>query len=188
MPQPDPDVSRLIQKLDAPEVREPHPSMLDDDALMAQCKWTRSRDGGPGGQHRNKVETVVTLVHTPTGISAKAGERRTVRENKPVATRRLRLALATQHRVGIPAGDCRTPLWRERVRKQKIVLSVKHRDFPAMLAEALDVIAAANQDMKKASTRLECSPSQLIKLIKEHPPAWVMLNAQREKLGLHALH
>jgi hypothetical protein len=187
MPLPDPDVERLLRSLDAPVERDPHPAMLDDDTLLAGCKWTRSRDGGPGGQHRNKVETVVTLVHTPTGITAKAGERRTVRENKPVAIRRLRLALATEHRVGVPAGDCRSPLWRERVKKRRIVLSTKHRDFPAMLAEALDIIEAAGHDMKTASTRLDCSPSQLIKLVKEHPPAWSKLNADREAKGLHPL-
>ena len=112
MPLPDPDVDRLLRSLDTPAEREPHPAMLDEEDLLAACEWARSRDGGPGGQHRNKVETTVTLVHTETGISAKAGERRSVRENRPVAIRRLRLALATQHRVGIPAGDCRSPLWR----------------------------------------------------------------------------
>lgn len=161
--------------------------MLDDEALMALCDWGRSRGGGPGGQHRNKVETVVTITHTPSGIAAKAGERRSVRENKPVALRRLRLALATQHRVGVPAGDCRTELWRERVRKQKIVLSTSHRDFPAMLAEALDMIEACSHDMKLAGTRLACSPSQLIKLVKEHPPAWVAMNAQRAERGMKPL-
>lgn len=187
MPLPDPDVDRLLRTLDTPVERDPHPAMLDDESLLAQCEWTRSRDGGPGGQHRNKVETVVTIIHKPTTLSAKAGERRSVRENKPVALRRLRLALATEHRVGVPAGDCRTPLWRERVKKRRIILSTTHKDFPAMLAEALDIIEAADLDIKEASTRLECSPSQLIKLVREHPPAWVGLNAQREQRGLHPL-
>ncbi len=187
MPLPDPDVERLLRSLDAPADREPHPAMLSDDDLLAACEWTRSRDGGPGGQNRNKVETVVTIVHTPTGISAKAGERRSVRENRPVALRRLRLALATQHRVGVPSGDCRSELWRERVKKGKIILSTKHRDFPAMLAEALDVIHASGSDMKTAATRLDTTPSQLIKLVKEHPPAWSALNEARRAKGLHAL-
>ena len=67
---------------------------------MQQCAWTRSRTGGPGGQHRNKVQTAVELIHTPTGVRAKAGERRSVRDNVRAAIGRLRLALAVEHRVG----------------------------------------------------------------------------------------
>lgn len=187
MPLPDPDVERLLRSLDAPAQRELHPAMLSDDDLLAQCEWTRGRDGGPGGQNRNKVETAVTITHTPTGLSAKAGERRTVRENKPVAIRRLRLALATKHRVGVPNGDCRTELWRTRVKNGKIVLSTRHRDFPAMLAEALDAIGAAGLDIGKAATRLGCTASQLIKLVKEHPPAWSALNDARAAKGAKKL-
>lgn len=189
MPHPDPDVERLLRDLERTPAspREPHPASLDDEALLAACVWKRSRDGGPGGQHRNKVETAVTIEHTATGISAKAGERRTVRENKRVAIRRVRLALATGHRVGVPDGECRSALWRSRVKNGRIVLSTSHRDFPAMLAEALDTIAACGLDMKTASTRLGCSASQLTKLVKDHPPAWAWLNDQRRGRGMHPL-
>ncbi|USN98140.1 MAG: peptide chain release factor-like protein [Phycisphaeraceae bacterium] len=189
MPHRDPDVEKLLRSLeDAPAApREPHPAMLDDDALLAACEWTRSRDGGPGGQHRNKVETAVHIKHVATGIEAKAGERRTVRENKRVAILRLRLALATGYRAGVPDGECRSAMWRARVKKGRIVLSTNHADFPAMLSEALDVIEACGMDLKRAGTRLECSPTQLARLVKEHPPAWVLMNEQRVRRGLHAL-
>lgn len=189
MPHRDPEVEKLLRKLDAREAapRGAHPASLDDDALLAQCEWTRSRGGGPGGQHRNKVETTVHIVHTPTGIEAKAGERRSVSENKREAIRRLRLALATRHRVGVPDGECRSALWRSRVRDGRVILSVSHRDFPSMLAEALDVIEACGLDMQRASTRLECTPTQLARLVHDHAPAWALLNEQRAKRGLHPL-
>lgn len=172
-----------------------HPSALPEDELLAQCNVGRERTSGPGGQHRNKVETQVTLTHTPTGISAQAGERRSVRENRPVAIRRLRLKLATEHRASVPLGEIGSECWKRRVRPARkgpgsdpraggrLEINSKHWDYPALLAEALDVIADANWDVRRAALRLGVSSSQLVKLIKEHPPALAMLNAQRAGRG-----
>ncbi|MEM7623100.1 MAG: peptide chain release factor-like protein [Planctomycetota bacterium] len=167
--------------------RPTHPAALPDEALLDLCTFSRSRGGGPGGQHRNKVETTVELIHAATGIRAKAGERRSVRDNKRVALARLRLALATEHRVGVPAGECRSDMWRRRVRNDRIVLSAKHKEFPAMLAEAMDVIDAVDHDVRTAATRLACTPTQLIKLLRDHPPALAKLNAARKARGDHEL-
>ncbi len=169
---------------DSPRVQRPtHPAALPDEELSKSCALTRGRGSGPGGQHRNKVQTLVQLVHTPTGIAAHAGERRSAEVNRKVAIRRLRLALATEHRVPVPEGEIRSDLWRSRVRNSKIALSTQHEDFPAMLAEAMDVLAASGWDPKRAGLRLACTPSQLIKLIAEHPPAMVTLNARRAERG-----
>lgn len=170
---------------DAP--RQPHPASLPDDELLARCTMSKSRTRGPGGQHRNKVETAVTLVYTPTGVSATAGERRSVRENKPVAVKRLRLNLAKEIRLPVPAGECRSDLWRSRCQNGRIICNPKHHDYPSLLAEALDVIEACNHDMPKAAIRLECSATQLCKLIQKHAPAWTALNKTRESLGLRVL-
>lgn len=170
-----------------PAPRPAHPATLADEELLAQCDLAKSRDGGPGGQHRNKVETKVTLTHRPTGVSAQAGERRSAVENKRVALRRLRLALATQVRVGVPAGEVRSALWRSRVRGGRIVVNPEHRDYPALLAEALDVIEASAFDPRRAALRLGCTPSQLVKLVQEHPPAMERWNAGRAERGQHPL-
>ncbi|MBL8745832.1 MAG: peptide chain release factor-like protein, partial [Phycisphaerae bacterium] len=69
----------------------------------------------------------------------------------------------------------------------RIQCSPEHHDFPALLAEALDVIADAGWDVKRASVRLGVSMSQLVKFIKDHPPALVKLNAERVKIGERAL-
>lgn len=171
-------------------VNKPHPATLDGEELLAQCDLTKGRTRGPGGQHRNKVETRVTLEHTPTDIHAHAGERRSVTDNKRVALFRLRLALAVSVRTAVPAGEVRSELWLRRCPDEgggAIACNPEHHDFPSMLAEALDVIWAAGLDPKPAAARLACSTSQLLKLIKDHAPALTRLNQAREAAGLHAL-
>ncbi len=173
--------------LDQPVDRPIHPAALDKEMLLKDCTITRGRASGPGGQHRNKVETHITVLHKPSGIDAQAGERRLAKENQSVAIRRLRLKLAMGIRVEVPNGDIRSALWKTRCVKKRIVCNPKHRDYPSLLAEALDVIEACGFDVKRAAARLECSTTQLIRLIGEHRPALEQLNQSREDRGLHRL-
>lgn len=165
-----------------------HPAAIPDPDLLKHCHIGKGRSSGPGGQHRNKVETLVIITHEPTGISAHAGERRSAEENKRVALRRLRLALAVQVRRPVAIGDARSPLWRSRVSPDgHIACNPRHADFPALLAEALDTLDSTNHDPRKAAARLCCTPSQLLKLLKAHPPALESLNAARAARKKHPL-
>lgn len=183
----------------------PHPACLGDAELLAQCRVGTGRSGGPGGQNRNKVETLVELTHMASGVEAHAGERRSQMENRRVALRRLRLALAVAVRVGVPSGPVGSMLWRSRRRaaardstagsppkdrwaaggEGTLEINPDHHDYPALLAEALDILAASGWDTRAASLRLNVSASQLLKLVKEHPPALTMVNRERERAGLH---
>jgi protein subunit release factor A len=49
---------------------------------------------GPGGQHRNKTESGVRLLHRPTGVLVTATERRSQGQNRGEALKRLRARLA----------------------------------------------------------------------------------------------
>ncbi|MBS0188865.1 MAG: peptide chain release factor-like protein [Planctomycetes bacterium] len=168
-----------------------HPAALPESELLKSIRVSRGRDSGPGGQHRNKVETKITLLHEPSGVEAHAGERRSAEENRRVALRRLRLALAIHVRCSpIPRdsfGDVTSDLWRSRCSAKRIACNPEHEDYPALLAEALDVIVASGLDPKRSALRLSCSASQLIRLVKDHPPALDYWNRERASRDLHAL-
>jgi protein subunit release factor A len=164
-----------------------HPAAIPPADLLAECDSRRSRRSGPGGQHRNKVETAVTLHHRPTGVNAEAAERRSQAENRAVALFRLRLNLALQVRSTPEPDRLPSPLWQSRCRGGRIRLSADHQNFPTLLAEALDTIAASNADLKAAAATLRATPSQLLKLLKKEPRAVALLNHWRTHHGLHPL-
>ncbi|CAG1001050.1 hypothetical protein PHYC_02885 [Phycisphaerales bacterium] len=169
-------------------VNPPHPASIDEAELLKQCRMSKQRTGGPGGQHRNKVETAVNLIHEPTGQESHAGERRSVTENHRVALRRLRLMLAMGVRCEVPAGDCRSELWRSRCdARGRVACNPEHHDYPALLAEALDMLWACGLDPAKAALRLCCTGSQLVRLIKDHPAAMALLNNARSADGARPL-
>lgn len=162
-----------------------HPSRKPIDKLVNECEFRRQRRSGPGGQHRNKVETGVFIHHQPTGIEAAATEKRSQSRNREAAIDRLRVQLAIEHRDGTlepPSG-----LWQSRCRRGRISVSRNHADFAAMLAEALDTLIAMDLDFVKAAEHLECTRSQLTKLLSMEPAAFVHVNRLRDKRGLKPL-
>lgn len=63
---------------------------LSDAALLAECEETFFIGSGPGGQHRNKTESAVRIVHRLTGMTVTATERRSQLQNRGAALERLR--------------------------------------------------------------------------------------------------
>jgi RF-1 domain len=169
-----------------------HPAALDPDALARECEFRATRRSGPGGQNRNKVETAVVLMHRPTGIRAEASERRTQMHNRRMALRRLRLelALAVRRPVQLAGESPYRPsaLWLGRCRGSRVAVSREHADFPALLAEALDVIVACRDEPGPAALLLGCSSSQLIRLLRLAPRAIGLINERRKQNGRHPLH
>lgn len=162
--------------------------MLEDADLLKLCNVTFGKSGGPGGQHRNKVDTAATIRHTATGIEASAGERRQQGVNRSVALFRLRLKLATEHRRPVHRDRYRpSELWQSRRQGKQMSVNPKHKDYPALLAEAMDVVMARDGDVAGAAGVLGLSMSQLAKLIRHNKRAFAVVNEMRTSRGLPAL-
>ena len=165
-----------------------HPVSLETAALLAECDVRRQRRSGPGGQHRNKVETAVVIVHRPTGIRGEGSETRSQADNMSRAIQRLRVKLALAVRTPeFALEECPSELWRSRLRGEQMVVSVQHPDFPILLAEALDCLVAYDFDFPRVAAKLMFTSSQLIKLLKLEFEALELVNQQRALRDLRPL-
>lgn len=70
----------------------------DRESLERDCDMEFFIAGGPGGQHRNKVETGVRLTHRPSGLVVTATERRSQSDNREAAYERLAAKLEAMQR------------------------------------------------------------------------------------------
>jgi hypothetical protein len=166
-----------------------HPAAWDTAKLLAECECRRQRRSGPGGQHRNKVETAVVITHLPTALRGAASERRSQEQNRRQALFRLRVNLAVSVRRPLDAAhrDGPSETWRRHCLGGRLAVRPAHEDFPAMLAEALDVIRACEDEFAAAAAWLGCTASQLTRLLKLEPRALERVNQDRRQRGLRPL-
>jgi ribosome-associated protein len=73
-----------------PTPLKPPPYALDERSLEAETRIEVFTGGGPGGQHRNKTQNAVRLLHAPSGVVVTATERRSLEANRQAAFERLR--------------------------------------------------------------------------------------------------
>jgi hypothetical protein len=170
---------------DAMSQADNHPTELDDAALLAACDVRRQRRSGPGGQHRNKVETGVFLLHRQSGCAAQATEARSQETNRRRALFRLRLELARG--VRSKRGVVPSSRWAGRVTGGRIRVNPGHDDFPPLLAEALDVLVAEEYGLSVAAARLAVTGSQLVRLLGQDPASLTMVNRERQTRGMRRL-
>ena len=166
----------------------PHPSTLEEVDLLKQCKIDFGRVSGPGGQHRNRTDTATWIVHLPTGVETQATERRSQAQNRHEAIKRLRRKLAVRVRT-VTSRDHhqQSELWSRRRQGEKMSVNPDHSDYPALLAEALDVVVARRFDVAGSAGILGITMSQLARLIRHEKHAFAMLNSGRESVGLPKL-
>ncbi|NOG55623.1 MAG: peptide chain release factor-like protein [Planctomycetes bacterium] len=171
-----------------------HPAQLDVDDLLAECEIGRQRRSGPGGQHRNKVETAVRIRHCPTGIEAMATESRRQEVNRKKAIQRLRLLLALRHRRTAEFTNLDTATYRvpeeiaTRIRKGRLAVNTEHTDYPSVIAELMDLIIVwAQGNVPDVAGLIGTSASQIIKLMRGVPEGLKAINDLRRERGEHAL-
>jgi ribosome-associated protein len=77
---------------------DPFPIPETDEELLSQCRVETFRAGGPGGQHQNKTESGVRIIHQPTGTTVVCREERSQHRNKSLGLKRLRMRLEQRNR------------------------------------------------------------------------------------------
>lgn len=79
--------------------RRPPPYALDRTTLRREVRVDTYRAPGPGGQHVNRTESAVRLVHVPSGVVVTASDTRSQLRNREIAFDRLVERLERLNRV-----------------------------------------------------------------------------------------
>jgi hypothetical protein len=155
---------------------------LPDDALLAACQCQTLRGGGPGGQHANRTESGIRLVHA-SGVTAESRTHREQPRNRAEALRVLRVRLACGMRG---TGD---PAWLEPHRRGgRLVAGPNAQDWPRLVAVLLDGLAEAGADLASAAAGLELTSSQLVKALTADGDVLQAANALRAAHGKGPIH
>jgi hypothetical protein len=105
-----------------------------------------------------------------------------------MAIKRLRRRLAVEVRTVVNRDRPEiTALWRSRRQGDKMSVNPDHRDYPALLAEAMDLVVARRFDLAGAAGVLGITMSQLSRLIRHDKAAFAAVNQGRVQIGLAPL-
>lgn len=81
------------------DARRPPPYRLDRATLTLEVRIDVYRASGAGGQHVNRTESAVRLVHGPSGVTVVASDTRSQIRNREIAFERLVERLRELNRV-----------------------------------------------------------------------------------------
>lgn len=164
------------------------PLDLSDKQLLADCDVHRYRASGPGGQHRNKVESAVRLRHRSTGITVVATESRSQHENRARALRRLRLALAMSIELPLGAVDAMPEWLAECVdRRGGLQVGKRHERFCYFVRLVVRLLLGTEGRVAPVAERLGVSTSHLVGFIRSHRKLWAKVNDFRRRFNLKPL-
>lgn len=156
---------------------------LDDRALLALCTVERFRSSGPGGQHVNRTESAVRIVHRASGETAQCQDQRSRERNLASALGRLRLRLA------IACRGVADPSWLEPFRRgRQLKMGPGSASYPLVVAVALDALDVHAGALAQAAASIGLSSSQLAKLLTADKEVRQAADALRARHGLGTLH
>ncbi len=114
---PETEAQGRIQTSTATVAVLPEVEDVDFELNMDELEITRHRSAGAGGQHVNKTESAVRIIHIPTGITVDCQDERSQIKNKDKAlkimksrladmySREKEQAVATERRAQVGTGD-----------------------------------------------------------------------------------
>jgi len=91
---------------------------LTDEELIDHCEIQTFRSSGKGGQHVNKTESAVRMVHVPTGITVTCSKERSQYLNKMECLVRLREKLEKKGRKTAPRLKTKVPAAAKKKRRE----------------------------------------------------------------------
>jgi hypothetical protein len=158
--------------------------MLPDAKLLAECAVETHRVRGPGGGHRNVTDSAVRLTHQPTGVSVTATERRSQHENRRVAVRRLRKAIAMRVRAPADAtAPAAGPLAEALTDARWPRVSQKSEKYLVAAAQVLDRLEAGEGKVSDVAAGLGISTASLVKFLSLDTDLWTEANRLRRRFG-----
>lgn len=101
-----------------------------------------TRGSGPGGQHKNKVETCVIITHMPTGLQERCQDTRSKIKNIEIAKERLQAKIAKAHEKQVQ--EAKNERRKELIKTQKVV-----RTYNFVRNEVYDHRTKTKHDLKK---------------------------------------
>ncbi len=97
----------------------------NDDDLFAQCDFEAFRASGKGGQHINKTDSAVRLLHRPTGIVVMSQESRSQWQNRQRCLEKIREKVSILNIVVVPRKATKTP---KSAKRKNLIAKTHHSE------------------------------------------------------------
>ena len=101
----------------------------DDDELLEECNIMTFRSSGKGGQHVNKTESAVRLVHRPTGLVTISRKERSQYLNKKECLINLRKKIEKLNKKEPPRIATKVPKSVKKKRKKENVKITQKKEL-----------------------------------------------------------